>query len=318
MSLEIENLLEKFKNVKVLVVGDVMLDRYWWGSVTRISPEAPVPVVNLQKTTVAVGGAGNVAANIKGLNATPYLVGIIGNDEDGKNLKKSLEEANISSEYLFAVNDRPTIVKTRIVAQQQQIARIDQERVSNLTSADEEILWEKLSVLLEKVDIVVISDYDKGLLSEKLLMRLITTGKSLNKKILVDPKGKDYLKYKNATLLTPNRKEAIEASHKNKVNEAGNELMKKLTLDSLLITQGEDGMTIFQDNQENLHLPALARHVYDVTGAGDTVIATLAVALGSGEELVNSAKLANIAAGFVVEELGTTIITSDKLKQANI
>ncbi len=318
MSLEIENLLEKFKNVKVLVVGDVMLDRYWWGSVTRISPEAPVPVVNLQKTTIAVGGAGNVAANIKGLDATPYLVGIIGNDEDGKLLKKSLDDANISSEYLFEVKDRPTIVKTRIVAQQQQIARIDQEKVSNLTSEDEDILWEKLKILIEKVDIVVLSDYDKGLLSEKLLMRLITNGKSLSKKILVDPKGKDYQKYRNATLLTPNRKEAIESSQKNRVNEAGNELMEKLSLESLLITQGEDGMTIFQDKQDEIHLPALARHVYDVTGAGDTVIATLAVSLGSGEELVNSAKLANIAAGFVVEELGTTIITSDKLKQANI
>lgn len=318
MSLEIENLLEKFKNVKVLVVGDVMLDRYWWGSVTRISPEAPVPVVNLQKTSIAVGGAGNVAANIKGLDAAPYLVGIIGNDEDGKLLKKSLDDANISSEYLFEVNDRPTIVKTRIVAQQQQIARIDQEKVSNLTSEDEEFLWEKLNILLEKVDIVVLSDYDKGLLSEKLLARLITSGKNLSKKILVDPKGKDYQKYRNATLLTPNRKEAIEATQKNKVNEAGSELMEKVCLESLLITQGEDGMTIFQDKQEEIHLPALARHVYDVTGAGDTVIATLAVSLGSGENLVNSAKLANIAAGFVVEELGTTIITSDKLKQANI
>lgn len=318
MSLEIENLLETFKQVKVLVVGDVMLDRYWWGSVTRISPEAPVPVVNLQKTTNAIGGAGNVAANIKGLNAIPYLVGIIGNDEDGNLLKKSLEKANISSEYLFTVDDRPTIVKTRIIAQQQQIARIDQEKVSNLDNEDEKKLWEKLSVLLEEVDIVVVSDYNKGLLSDNFLLRLITLVKNLNKKILVDPKGKDYQKYKNATLLTPNRKEALEASNRDNVIQAGNKLLTELSLESLLITQGEDGMTIFQNGEENIHLEALARHVYDVTGAGDTVIATLAVALGAGNDLVNSAKLANIAAGFVVEELGTTVITSEKLRKTDI
>ena len=312
MDLELKGLIEKFNQVKVLVIGDVMLDRYWWGSVNRISPEAPVPVVNLEKTSNAVGGAANVAANIKGLGAVPFLVGVIGNDDGGDIFKDSLEHLGISAKYLLTVDNRPTTIKTRIIAQQQQIARIDQETGNNLTADDEAKLLDGLLKLLSEIDIVVVSDYSKGLLSDNLLSLLITNTKKLNKKILIDPKGKDYNKYKNATLLTPNRKEAAEASHKISVAEAGQDLMNKLSLESLIITQGEDGMTIFEKETET-HLPALARHVYDVTGAGDTVIAALAAALGSGEDLLTAARIANIAAGFVVEELGTTVITTDKL-----
>lgn len=316
MSLDLKQVLEKFAEVKVLVIGDVMLDRYWWGSVTRISPEAPVPVVNLQKTTNVVGGAANVAANIRGLGATPYLFGITGDDGDSEILRNTLEDLDISSENLFVVNNRPTTVKTRIVAHQQQIVRIDQESKQNLNNADEERIWKKVQNTLPQIDIVLISDYHKGFLSENLLLRLITQANSLGIKTLVDPKGKNYQKYKGATLLTPNKKEALEASGSGSVKDAGEILLSELNLDSILITQGEDGMTIFERGKDNTHLESLARHVYDVTGAGDTVIGTLATVLGTGSDLVMAARVANVAAGFVVEEVGTTSITFERLSRA--
>lgn len=315
MNLEIENILAEFSTVKVLVVGDVMLDRYWWGSMTRISPEAPVPIINLEKETFVVGGAANVAANIKGLGATPYLVGVIGKDQNGDVLKETLESVNIRANSLVKISGRPTTVKTRIIAHQQQIGRIDQESTQTLSPEDEEIVWQKCLELINKVDIVVISDYLKGLLSETFLLRLITTSNLSSKKILIDPKGKDYQKYKNATLLTPNRKEAFEASQKSDVKAAGDTLMSKLDLESLLITEGEAGMTVFEKNVLPFQLNAMARHVYDVTGAGDTVIASLAVAMATGCDLKKAAEIANIAAGCVVEEVGTTSISFERLSR---
>lgn len=318
MSSEINEVLENFSKVNVLVVGDVMLDRYWWGSVNRISPEAPVPIVNLEKENVAIGGAGNVAANIKGLGANPFLIGLIGNDRDGEILSKTLEDSKISSDYLIKLGNRPTTVKTRIIAQHQQIARIDNEVIDFLTDSEENVVWEKIEKVLEKINIVIISDYGKGFLTNNLLSRLITQVCKNEKQILIDPKGKDYKKYLGATLLTPNKKEAFEASKIDNVFEAGVKLLGELGLESLLITQGEDGMTLFRKDKEPFQLKALARHVYDVTGAGDTVISTLAVCLGAKVDLPTSAKIANIAAGFVVEEIGTSIITIEKLKQSLI
>jgi rfaE bifunctional protein kinase chain/domain len=313
MSLAIRQILQNFPKIKVLVVGDVMLDRYWWGSMTRISPEAPVPIVNLERESYLAGGAANVAANIKGLGAVPYLVGIIGDDIEGKILADSLEAQGISAKNLVKISPRPTTVKTRIVAHHQQISRIDREEINNLSASEEEMVWQKCLELVDGVDIIIISDYLKGLLSENLLSRLITTANLSDKKILIDPKGKNYGKYKNATLLTPNRKEAFEASGKSEIKQAGQWLIDKLSLESLLITEGEDGMTIFEDKKKPLRLAAMARHVYDVTGAGDTVIATLAVALAAGMELPEAARIANSAAGCVVEEVGTTCINLERL-----
>jgi D-beta-D-heptose 7-phosphate kinase/D-beta-D-heptose 1-phosphate adenosyltransferase len=315
MDLEIENILAEFSKVKVLVVGDVMLDRYWWGSMTRISPEAPVPIVNLERETFVVGGAANVAANIKGLGAIPYLVGVIGDDQNGNVLKETLESVNIKSNSLVTISERPTTVKTRIIAHQQQIGRIDQESTQTLLPEEEELVWQKCLDLINGVDIVVVSDYLKGLLSETFLLRLIMTSNLSGKKILIDPKGKDYRKYKNATLLTPNRKEAFEASRKTDVKSAGETLISQLALESLLITEGEEGMTIFEKNVPPFQLNAMARHVYDVTGAGDTVIASLAVALAAGYNLKKAAEIANIAAGCVVEEVGTTSINFERLSR---
>lgn len=322
MNLEIAEILENFSKVKVLVVGDLMLDRYWWGSVERISPEAPVPIVNLQSESLVVGGAGNVAANIKGLGAEAFLVGIIGNDADGQKLSETLKASKIDNKHLVTINNRPTTVKTRIIAHQQQVSRIDKETKLNLTIKEEEQVLDKIESLLNQIDIVIVSDYAKGLLSENILMRLITTARNNRIKVFVDPKGNNYTKYKNATLLTPNRKEAFEAiqsgSSEQDVKLVGEQLSRTLQLDSLLITEGEDGMTIFEEGNKTAHLEALARHVYDVTGAGDTVIATLAVAVAAGANLKTAAQIANIAAGFVVGEVGTTAITFAKLNQAII
>lgn len=310
--------LEGFSKVKVLVFGDIMLDRYWWGSVSRISPEAPVPVVKLDRTTLIAGGAANVAANIAGLGAKPFLVGVIGKDDEGKSFPKVLEESGISADYLVEIENRPTTVKTRVVAHSQQIVRLDNETTEELTSEQENIVWKKIEEILDEIDIVVLSDYAKGTLTENLISRLITKAKDKDKKILVDPKGKNYLKYKGATLLTPNKKEAAEAckleeNGKNLVENAGKQLIAEIETESILVTQGEEGMTLFEKNKTPLNLKALARDVYDVTGAGDTVIATLAVAIGAGETTARAAELANIAAGLVVEQIGTTSIKFDLL-----
>ena len=312
-------ILDKFADVKVLVVGDVMLDRYWWGSVRRISPEAPVPVVDLQKNTFAPGGAANVAANIAGLGATPYLIGTIGSDHDGDTLIGLLEDSNVSAASLVRITNRPTSVKTRVIAHSQQVVRVDQETTAQFSDEDHERIWEKISAALSEVDAVIVSDYAKGLLSVSLLWRLIDTVRSQGKMVLVDPKGKNYSRYAGASLLTPNRREAAEACNLDEdlphlIDIAGNQLLNELDIPMVLITQGEEGMTLFQKGKESVHLSTTAKEIYDVTGAGDTVIGCLGVALGAGMDFVTAAKVANISAGLVVEQVGTTAITRRMLE----
>ena len=313
-------LKERFSQVKVLVVGDVMLDRYWWGRVSRISPEAPVPVVSLDSTSVTPGGAANVAANIAGLGASPHLIGITGDDAESSHLKEALAGAGLSNFDLFLITGRKTTVKTRIVAHNQQIARIDQESTENISSADEDSILECLRKKIEESDIVVISDYGKGFLTNALLSGLIEFAKTVGKAVLVDPKGKDYSKYSGATMLTPNQVETadacgIEPHAASLIDAARERLLENLRLDALLITQGEEGMTLLRSNGISTRLEATARNVYDVTGAGDTVIATLSTAIGAGFELETATHFANIAAGHVVEKVGTTSITLADLER---
>lgn len=314
-------MLEKLANVNVLVVGDLMLDRYWWGSVKRISPEAPVPVVDLHKSTFAPGGAANVAANIAGLGASAHLVGTIGDDHDGETLARLLGELGVSPAHLVRSEARPTIVKTRIIAHNQQVVRVDQETRHEMSAADDGKVWAQITARLPDVDIVVISDYAKGLLSDHLISRLIEAAAARDLMVLVDPKGKDYSRYKGAALLTPNRREAAEACNLDEetpdlVNVAGNRLLNELDLKMALITQSEEGMTLFQKGGDPIHLAAAAKEAYDVTGAGDTVIGCLGVALGAGMSFVEAAKLANLSASLVVEHVGTTAITLDMIAPA--
>ncbi len=307
-----------FSNVKILIVGDVMIDRFWWGNVTRISPEAPVPIVKLEKTSLVGGGAANVAANVAGLGAQAFLVGVVGEDDEAKLLPELLRRSNISNQFLVECKNRQTTVKTRIIAHSQQIVRLDQESKEKLSLKDEQKIWKNIESLLEKIDVIIISDYAKGLLTDNLLMRLITSGRELKKTVLVDPKGKNFTKYKNASILTPNRSEVSEAYkldnfEKEIAKQLGNKIISELNLDALLITQGEDGMNLFEKNKLPQQLKASTRDVYDVTGAGDTVIACLAAGIGSGMSLLKSAKFANQAAGLVVEHIGTTPITLEML-----
>ena len=314
-----KDFLENFKNLNVLIVGDVMLDRYWWGSVSRISPEAPVPVVNLERTSLAAGGAANVAANVAGLGAKPYLVGVIGQDDESKLFPEVLSEKNISADFLLRSPLRRTTVKTRVVAHSQQMVRVDQETKTALSSEEEENFWKTISGLFDEIQIVIVSDYGKGAITENILSRLITKGKAENKLVIVDPKGKNYRKYRGATMLTPNRFEFAEALQlddyeQNTIENAGRQMIADFELDAVLITQGEAGMTLFDGHHRTNHLPVTARNVYDVTGAGDTVIACLASAIGAGANFLDAAKFANIAAGLVVEQVGTTAITLEMLE----
>jgi D-beta-D-heptose 7-phosphate kinase/D-beta-D-heptose 1-phosphate adenosyltransferase len=313
--------LKNFSKVKVLVVGDVMLDRYWWGSVNRISPEAPVPVVHLKETSLVAGGAANVAVNIAGLSATPVLVGIIGDDKEAELFPDLLNNSKISADNLIKLPNHQTTVKTRVVAHSQQVVRIDQESRLKISNIEEDKIWERIEDLIEQVDLILLSDYNKGFLTENLIKRLITKAIENNKLVLVDPKGKNYNKYWGATILTPNLREIIEAcgleeTDAASVESAGVKLLELLALRALLITKGEEGMTLLEKDKKPFRLPARARKVYDVTGAGDTVIATLAVAIGAGLSLAESSDAANTAAGIVVEQVGTSTISFDKLNDA--
>lgn len=315
----IQKIIEKFSDVKVLIVGDVMLDRYLWGSVNRISPEAPVPIVNVDKTSLVVGGAANVAANVRGLGAETFLIGVTGRDPEAAVLSETLEKSEIPADFLLRSEARRTTIKTRLVAHNQHVVRFDQETQELISDDEAEEALEKISALIEKVSIVIVSDYAKGFLTPALLSRLITLGREKQKKILVDPKGKDFSKYRGATILTPNRREAAEATGLEEngqglVDQAGRKLLGELSLEAVLITQGEKGLTLLQQDKSVFHLAASARNVYDVTGAGDTVIASLAVAIGAGADYIEAAKLANTAAGLVVEKVGTTAVTVSMLE----
>ncbi|MEO6394111.1 MAG: D-glycero-beta-D-manno-heptose-7-phosphate kinase [Pyrinomonadaceae bacterium] len=320
MNDSLEILMRRFGKVSALVVGDVMLDRYWWGNVDRISPEAPVPVVRLTQSSLVAGGAANVAANIAGLGARPWLVGVVGDDEGGAQLPAALIQANVDADHLLKSAERPTTVKTRVVAHQQHVVRVDHEdnaAISDTCAGELAMIAERL---LADAQVLVLSDYAKGVLTPELLHRLIAHARELGLPVLVDPKGRDYERYAGATLLTPNRTEAAQAvgldpHEPNVVLRAGELLIENLRIDSLLITEGEDGMTLFERGRDPVHLDASAQQVYDVTGAGDTVIATLGVALGAGADLLTAARIANIAAGLAVQQVGTTTVSLDQLRR---
>ena len=310
-----------FSKVAVLVVGDVMLDRYWWGDVSRISPEAPVPVVHLKRRSSTPGGAANVACNINGLGANAFLVGCVGSDADASEFRSTLCDAGGSDDNLVVRSDVPTNVKTRIIAHSQQVVRVDQERVEQLPEPAEKAICDKVTDLVGLADIVILSDYQKGTLTSAVLEHVFRTARAHSKKVIVDPKGKDFSKYAGATMLTPNRREAAEASQFEESDSAlietvGRDIIETLDLEAILITRSEEGMSLFVREREEFHLQARTKEIYDVTGAGDTVIATLAVALAAGLSYAEAAALANIAAGIVVEQIGTSAIKIDTLVSA--
>lgn len=313
--------LEKFKNMRIAVFGDVMLDRYLLGEVGRISPEAPVPVVDLKEERLVAGGAANVAANIQGLGSEALLISAIGMDNEGRELIGILENQKIAVDGISRVEGRDTTVKTRILSGSHQIARVDRERVLEIGEKESRAALEYIESVVEEIDALIISDYGKGVAGYEIVPRLITLSKVHSVPVLVDPKGLDYSKYTGATVLTPNRKEALDYYHseskgKGGVEEAGAHILKQLSIEHLLITLGPEGIAVFSQSDEKLSLKASARTVFDVTGAGDTVIATLAAAVGSGADIGTAARMANVAAGEVVGKIGTTPISIDGLRSA--
>ena len=309
--------IETFKQSRIFVIGDVMLDRYSWGTVDRISPEAPVPIVRLVRETVRPGGAANVAANAAALGAQVTLVGIVGDDNDAAELRSSIAELNINA-HLIPSDGRRTIVKTRVLAHGQQIVRLDREDTKPLGNRDGADLLLAVTDRVDETDLVILSDYGKGTLDETLVAEIVRIFKDANKPVLADPKGKHFNKYAGATVLTPNRREAAEAckieeSDPDLVTKAGKSLLLEHSFENVLITESENGMTLFRAGDSSVHFDAAAHEVYDVTGAGDTVIGCLGVALASGIPIVEATRLANIAAGLSVQHLGTVAVSFDEL-----
>lgn len=307
-----------YKNARVLVVGDVMLDQFWQGNAARISPEAPVPVLNYQHTTLAPGGAANVAMNLAALGVQTTLIGVIGDDEHGETLKRQLQVQDIDFIPCLADDSRPTISKIRMMSQHQQLLRVDSEVLPMASDA----LLTAVSDHIADFDYIIASDYAKGALTD--IPAIVALAKLHGKRVLVDPKGNDFSRYRGAFLLTPNLSEfhAIvgKTESEDDLQDKARELLQSLDLSALLLTRSEAGMSVFahdeQDNFTHTHHPAKAKEVYDVTGAGDTVIAVLSASLAAGCELDTAVELANVAASVVVGKLGTATVTPRELDKA--
>jgi D-beta-D-heptose 7-phosphate kinase/D-beta-D-heptose 1-phosphate adenosyltransferase len=301
-----------FEKARVLVVGDIMLDRYWYGPTQRISPEAPVPVVKINQDEDRPGGAANVALNIASLKGQVTLSGITGSDEASATLQTHLSAMDIDCQFMQSPS-HPTITKLRVLSRNQQLLRLDFEE--SFADIDKQPLFEKTKALVAKHDLLLLSDYDKGTLSD--VQALIKVAKEHNVPVLVDPKGTDFARYRGATLITPNLSEfeAVVGPCKTEAEivSKGQALLKELDLTAMLVTRSEQGMTLLRHDQEEFHLPTQAKEVYDVTGAGDTVIATLALAIAAKAEFTQASALANIAAGIVVGKLGTSTVSEAEL-----
>ena len=310
-----EVVIPEFSSVRVLVVGDVMLDRYWQGVTSRISPEAPVPVVQVQENHDRAGGAGNVAVNLASLGVQVYLLGLVGDDEAGRELTQMLDAAGVATK-LTAIASLPTVTKLRVLSRHQQLIRLDFEQPG--FAAHSEALTVAYTEALASVDVVVLSDYGKGTLAGA--PGLIEAARAAGKPLLVDPKGADFNRYRGAGVITPNLAE-LEAvvgpvPDQAVLERRGAALCAELDLTRLLVTRGENGMTLVDSAGNSLHLSARAREVFDVTGAGDTVIAVLAAGLGAGLRWEEAAALANLAAGIVVGKLGAASVTAQELADA--
>ena len=303
---------EQFSKARLLVVGDVMLDRYWFGDSNRISPEAPVPVVQVCKIDERLGGAANVARNVAALGAKTAILGVVGDDEPGKRVAELLRSSGVDSQ--LEIDPKvPTTVKLRVIARQQQLIRLDFEEAPSEAALAHKL--ERYEKLVGDADVIILSDYGKGALGQVALM--IEQARVQKKTILVDPKGDDYAKYRGATVLTPNRSELRQVvgqwASEEDLTRRAQELRRSLNLEALLLTRSEEGMSLYTETGVS-HVKAQAREVFDVSGAGDTVIATLAVALAAQWPLEKAMALANRAGSIVVGKLGTAIVTSEELQ----
>lgn len=313
--------IDHFPKTRILVVGDVILDHYIWGQVSRISPEAPVPVVNVTRENLLLGGAANVVNNIHSLGGTVSICGVIGSDEAGGRLVSILQTKGIETHGLVIEPCRPTTIKTRIIAHNQQVVRFDRETKDSIGKESYRKLLDIVQQQIEAgIDAIVLSDYCKGVVTKDVVRSIVKLAKQHRIAVTVDPKINHFGIYNGVTILTPNTLEAsrgsrIEIQDDKSLLRAGTALLKSLKCDAVLITRGEHGMSLFERGGRITHIPTVAQHVYDVTGAGDTVISTLTLAIAAGADMGDAAIVSNAAAGIVVGIVGTATVTPDELRK---
>jgi len=314
----VEQLFKHIQGKRILILGDLMVDRYFWGTVTRISPEAPVPVVEVERESTRLGGAANVGSNVLSLGATPIMVGVIGDDPTGRQLLRMLEDLNCVADGIVIDPSRPTTVKTRVIAHSQHVVRVDQESKADIAPQVQAKLLEVIRGYIDEIEAIIIEDYNKGVVIPSLIREVTELARSRDKIICVDPKFNNFFEFKGVTAFKPNRRETEEAMgvrlrDEVSVRNAGFELLRRLRCQCVLITLGEDGMALFERDGQMTNVPTKARRVHDVSGAGDTVISTFTVALAAGANFKEAATLANYAAGVVCGEVGIVPITREKL-----
>ncbi len=318
-SRQLKTYLRRFSGTKILVLGDLILDHYIWGTVNRVSPEAPVPVVHVSSESYRLGGAANVYHNIVTLGGQAELCGVIGNDSYGKQIVEDIRKGSKPSPGIFIDSSRPTIKKTRVIAHNQQIVRYDVEQRDHVSKAIERKIIKHVGTRMADLSCIVISDYAKGLITEELMAQVRTLANQYGVPIIVDPKVEHMSYYAGVTVITPNYLEAKQGAgylptQDIPIQQIGNALQKRLECQAVVVTRGEEGMSIFERNGRSWTIPAVARQVYDVTGAGDTVVSTLALALSAKASIADAAVLANHAAGIVVGMVGTATVTRSQLQ----
>jgi rfaE bifunctional protein kinase chain/domain len=320
---KIEEILTSAKDKRICIIGDVMLDKYMLGNVNRISPEAPVQVFDLKKSEPKLGGAANVSLNVKTLGANPFLIGVTGDDSEAVTLRKVMEEVNQDTSGLIEQKNRPTTCKTRVIADSHHLLRIDSESKSDITKDTEDKILDLLKSNIDDISVLILQDYNKGVLTKNLISRTINFAKNAGKRVLADPKFDNFFEYKDAYIFKPNRKELEDAFGKTAKTESElisicKDLIKKIKCENLVLTLGEEGIKIFEAEDGDIHIESIetrARKVADVSGAGDTVISTIGVCLAGGASLKESVVISNFAAGLVVEEVGIVPIKCEQLKR---
>jgi len=312
--------IDNFGKSMILVIGDIMLDRFIWGNVSRISPEAPVPVVEVERETIMLGGAANVVNNLVSLGGNVMMCGIVGDDSTGEQIISKLNELDVDTTGIAIEHDRPTSVKTRIIAHAQQVVRYDRETRDSLNPETTKSILDFIHDQRDKLAAIIVSDYGKGVVTRELMEGVKELMSARDLPLAVDPNVKNFPLYEGVTIITPNHSEAQEVAGIDIVDEeslrrVGEKLLQSFRCRALLITRGKDGMTLFEEEGRVTHIKSIARKVYDVTGAGDTVIATLTLGIAGGLDMKSAAYLSNLAAGIVVGEIGTSTVKIDNLKE---
>jgi D-glycero-beta-D-manno-heptose-7-phosphate kinase len=314
----VKQLLKNFSGKKIAVVGDLMVDSYYWGNVSRVSPEAPVPVVDVVSESTRLGGAANVANNIQSLGGQPILIGLIGDDHPGEMFLEILKEQSLSADGIVKDTARPTTIKTRVIAHGQHVVRIDNESKANCPEHLQHMIIDAVKYNIHSIDGIILEDYNKGVITKEIIHEITAVARKYGKPVTVDPKFNNFFEYKEVTVFKPNKREAEEATGiriktEDDVLWAGMKLLASLQAENVLLTRGEEGLSLFEKNGEVSHMKTLATNVQDVSGAGDTVISTLTMALVGGASIKEAAALANCAASVVVGAVGIVPIKPDEL-----